>query len=175
MLNAYSQYLVTDNEAELLALTPLAGVIGYPLDSKVRCIYDGTVWRPSAAIQILRGAVEINGKTTGNTKVFTTPNTSFRFVPIGVHVEYTDITGVLGLAPNISVGTNAASYNNIATSNALATLLSSVGLVSPSAFTIASAVQPLPGNTDIYVRVTSIATLYTSYKLRADIFGYYEQ
>src|ERR1044071_3921221 len=172
-IKEYSQYLVTDTEAELLALSPMPGTIGWPMDSKVRVLYDGTSWKPSAAIQILRGTVEINGKATGNTKIFTTPNTSFKFVPIGIHVEYTDITGVLGLAPNITIGTNPTTYNNIASSNALATLLSSVGLVSPSAFTIANAIPPIVKNTDIYARVTTAATLYTAYKLRADIFGYY--
>lgn len=174
-INYYGQYINADTEAEIITFNGKAGDVAYAVDTNIRylCV-SGTNWRPTDAVRILRGVANVDAKSLGNTKIYTFPSTIFRFVPIGVHAEYVTMSGTIGLAPTITVGTNATTYNNIATSSGLATLLSSLGLTSPSAFTIANNVAPLTASTDVYARVTGTATLYTSYTVRLDIFGYYE-
>lgn len=173
-LDHYGQYICWDTEAEVLAATGLLGDVAYAKDTKIRYMFDGAVWRPTDATRVLRGTVNVDAKNTGNTKIYTIPNTIFRFVPIGVHAEYVALAGSIGLAPSIAVGTNSPNYNNIATSSSLATLLSTLGLTTPSAFTIANNLAPLTANTEVYARVSSAATIFSAYTVRLDLFGYYE-
>lgn len=173
-LDHYGQYICYDTEAEVLLQIGKLGDIAYAKDTTMRYLFDGTNWRPTDATRVLRGIANVDGKTVANTKIITVPPTSFRFVPLAIHVEYLTITGTVGLAPTVSVGTNSTAYNNIATSSGLTTLLASVGLTSPSAFTAANNVTPLAGSTDVYARVSVGATLYSAYTIRLDMFGYYE-
>jgi hypothetical protein len=173
-IRQYGQYLVADTEAELLLQTPSAGQIGYPMDTKIRLLYSGSSWGVNSSVTILRGQATVNAKSTGATLIYTYPNTSFRFVPLGAHVEIISQTGTIGIAPTISVGTNSTSYNNLFTGSILSSLLNGTGLTQPNALTLAAAITPLAGGSSIYANVTIAATLFTTYTVRIDILGYYE-
>jgi hypothetical protein len=95
----------------------------------------------------------IDGKTTGVTTLFTTPNDGTRFYPHAIIVEATAATGVIAVA-SISVGSNGASYNNILPITALTGVsAANVVLVLP----VTTGVS-IPANTDIKVSVTTGAT-----------------
>lgn len=174
MIQYYGQYLVADTEANLLATAPQAGQIGFPIDTKIRLLYDGSSWKPNTAVQILRGVANVNALATGATLIYTIPSTSFRFIPLGAHIEVISVTGTAILAPSISAGTNATSYNNMFTTTAISSLLNTVGLTQPNALTPAAMITPLVSGNTVYAKVNTAATGYTTYTLRIDILGYWE-
>jgi len=174
MITYYGQYISAETEAEILLMNGKAGDVAYAADTKLRYMYNGASWFPTDALRVLRGTTPIDVKTAGNTKVLTLPATSFRFVPVAAHVEVLTLTGTVILQPSLSLGTNATSYNNLFTSSPLSGLLTTVGLTSASALSIANAVAPLAGSTDVYAKVNITATGATTYTLRADIMGYFE-
>ena len=169
----YGQYIVTDTEAELLLLTPHIGQIGYPADTKIRLLYTGS-WVPNAAVQVLRGQANVDGKSVANTTIYTMPSTSFRFVPLGAHVEVTSVSGTVGVMPTVSMGTNSPNYNNLFTGSALNSLLTTLGVTQTNALAIASTVNPITGDTALTARISVAATLFTTYSFRIDVLGYYE-
>lgn len=171
----YRQILQTDTEADILAISSgQMGDLAYAKDTKLSYRFDGTQWVPTDALRILRGTATVNAKNTGNTTIYTMPNTSFRFVPLAAHAEAISITGAIGVNPTISIGTNASSYNNMFSSSLLDSILNATGITKPYALTIATNVPALTASTNIVARVSGAATLYTTYTIRIDIMGYYE-
>lgn len=170
----YGQYIAADTESEILLITGKAGDVAYATDTKMRYAFNGTAWLPNSVVQVLRSTVTLNGKATGSTLIYTVPPTSFRFVPVGAHVEAIAATGTGILSPSVSVGTNSTAYNNIFTSTLLSSLLASAGLVQPSALSIANAVTPLTNGAQIFANVNAAATGYTTYTFQVDILGYYK-
>jgi len=170
----YGQYIAADTEAEILLMSGKAGDVAYAADTKLRYMYNGNDWFCTDALRVLRGTATVDARTVGNTKILTIPSTTFRFVPLGAHVEVTSLTGTVILQPTLSVGTNSPNYNNLFTATGLVGLLSAVGLTSNNALNLANAISPLAGGTDVYARVSIGATGPTVYVVRIDIMGYYE-
>lgn len=169
-----SQKMLADTEAEILLLSSNAGDTAQALDTGLTYRFNGSVWLPLDGVRIIRSSNNLDCKTIGNTAtLMTTPNTVFRFMPLAAHIEAISITGTVGLAPSISGGTNASTYNNVFTSSALATLLT--GGTQPNALVIGSTITPLSGNTSLTARCNIAATLYTTYVVRVDIMGTYVQ
>lgn len=173
-IKTYSQKLLADTEAELMLINPSAGDTAFALDTGLSYLYNGTSWSPSSNVRLVRASVTLDCKTTGNTALlYTVPSgTTFRFLSLAAHVENISITGTVGIAPSISAGTNATTYNNIFTSSLLQTLLT--GTTQNNALNIATTNAPLSAGTAIYARCNLAATLYTTYTVRVDIMGTYQ-
>lgn len=173
-LKYYGQYLCYDTEAEVMATNGKAGDVAYAMDTDLRYRSNGISWFPTDALRVLRSTVTIDGKTVANSKVITTPPTSFKFVPLGGHVETVAAAGVV-TQPTISAGTNATNYDNLFTSTILSGLLTAGGLSSPNALTLAKNITPLPGSTDVYVKVPTLGTaVATTFTFKVDLMGYFK-
>ena len=165
--------MLVDTEAELLLLSPNAGDVAFALDTNLGYQYSGTAWAPSGNVRLVKGSANLDCKTAGNTAVvmMVPAGTSFRFLCLAAHIENISITGTIGIAPSVSAGTNATTYNNVFSSSLLATLLT--GSTQTNALTIANTNSPIVANTTITARCNVAATLYTTYVVRVDIMGVY--
>lgn len=106
----------------------------------------------------------VDGKTSGAVKIFSPPQD---FVVFGIQIVLSDSSGVI-LAPIVSIGTNASSYNNMETAIVL-TPLSSVNNI----FNVS---MPNPGfvveqDQDVYIKVNT-AAIATTYTFKIIIIGY---
>lgn len=116
--------------------------------------------------QILTG---INLKTTGATKIFTTPNNGLRFYPDKVTFEITAATAIT-VAGAASVGTNASTYNNILS---ISTLTGAAAVNNILSFALDLVVtNSVAPNTDIYVNIT-LGITATSATGSVTILGHY--
>lgn len=109
----------------------------------------------------------VNAKTTGATVIFTTESVS-NFYVTGVTVESTSATAIT-VPATLSVGTNAATYNNILAAGAM-TSLTAANLFSMLLPTVASVV--VAASTAINVNI-SVAATGTSQTLTVGVQGYY--
>jgi hypothetical protein len=174
-LQYYGQYITCDTETDVLALTGRPGDVAFALDTKMRYQYLTTgTWFPTDALRVLRGSATVNLMATGTTKICTIAPTSFRFVALGIHAEATALTGTVVTQPTLAVGATATNYSDIAASQGLTGLLTTLGLTSTNALTLTSARAALTGSTDIFAKVNTAAIGPTAYTARFDLFGYFE-
>jgi len=108
----------------------------------------------------------LNGKNTGSTKVFT-PSVG-NFFTTGVSFSLTSVSGLV-VAPTVTVGTNASSYDDILPVSAL-TLLTTVNNYLYIPITTQS--KMASSGTDIFVKVT-IGAIATTYTLSVSLSGFY--
>ena len=104
-----------------------------------------------------------------SSKIFTT-DAGLRFIPTQVVAEITT-ADTIAVAPTISVGTNAATYNDILTASAL-TGLTAVNKMLGFGLTAAAGTS-VAASVDIYVKVTTGATAVACVG-RIDVIGYYQ-
>jgi hypothetical protein len=174
MINYYGQYISADTEADILALAGKPGDVAYAQDTKLRYMYNGSSWFPTDALRVVKSTATVDAKTVAATKIITLPNTVFRFVAIAAHIEVVTLTGTVVVQPSLSIGTNSTAYNNLFTSSILTGTLTAVGLMSPAALSVANAIAPLAGGTDVYARVNIATTGATVYALTIDLMGYFK-
>ncbi|HLT41324.1 MAG TPA: hypothetical protein VKZ95_01360 [Sphingobacteriaceae bacterium] len=133
--------------------------------------WDGTtgqlIKQGDPIVNLLRFNALIDGKTIGNTPIFTTP-AGKRFIPTSCNIRLVTVSG-LTLVSTISIGTNPPNYNNILGATLL-TELSSVNQVITNV--LSGAYSSIAPSTTVYCRV-SIPSTATTYNLMASIVGYY--
>jgi hypothetical protein len=174
MVEYTGTYTTCTTEADVLALTGKEGEIAYAKDTKMRYMFNGAAWFPTDAVRVLRGTTNVNLSATGSTKILSIPPTSFRFIVLGIHIEAITLTGTVITQPTLAVGATSPNYNDIAASQGLTGLLTTLGLTSTNALTIANARAAIVGATDIYAKVNLAAIGPSAYTARLDIFGYFE-
>lgn len=111
--------------------------------------------------------VAVDGKTVGNTLIFTTDAVK-TFVPVSINVTITSVSG-LSLVSTVSVGTNSPNYNNICAAALLTGLDSNKETLQLPLIGNLSAIAP---STAVYTRV-SIGSTATTYDLNVAIAGFY--
>lgn len=108
----------------------------------------------------------IDGTTTGPILLLTP---SGNFTPIMINFEVVSTTGFLVVA-SCSIGTNAASYNNILPISALIGAIAAANILN---FSLLSLISKVASGTGIYVNVTTGATA-TTYVLKITLIGFYD-
>lgn len=107
---------------------------------------------------------DVDGKSTGNTAVFTAPQ---GFVVFGIQVVNTNVSGVITPAV-VSIGSNSSSYNNILN----AAVLTNFGAVN-SVLNLTNTNPSVHLQTDdvVYIKV-SVAAIATSFSFQVLLIGY---
>ncbi len=113
----------------------------------------------------------IDGKTQGNTTVFTTANNGLLFYPTSVDFILTTLAS-LGTPPIVNVGWTASNYTDLVNGQALAANLTTQGAMFRVPLTTAN-ITPVPANTAVVLRVGTAAIGTTTYTMRCIIRGYY--
>jgi hypothetical protein len=139
-------------------------------DTKITYEFDGTMWLPLNRTSIKKSSVIVNGKTTGAVPIYTLEQSNMSFYPTQIIIRAVNISGAT-LKPTLSVGTNASSYDNIASGSLLNSITSLLGITSQPQNVSTS--PALSGGAVIYANV-SIGALATNYTFKVDIIGYYE-
>lgn len=114
------------------------------------------VYGPSTAV--------VNTRNTGTTILLRTdPNCTF-FLPNGIIGVCTNGPITVGNACQFSIGTNAASYDNIAPNGSLFQLDFSTSTIQDASISSMALVAwaAVPPNTDIYINITAAATAVTA-------------
>jgi hypothetical protein len=166
----YDQIMKVSTYAELPA-TATVLQLARTLDSKITYEFDGTVWMPVGRQNVKSSTVVVDGKSIGNTLVYTLePSGTLNFYPTQVVLRPVSISGA-ALKPTISVGTNSTAYDNIASGSLLNTI---TGLLSITTQPLTVSTSPaLSGGTGVYAKI-STGALATSYTFNVDILGYYK-
>jgi hypothetical protein len=169
----YKQTMYVDSAASL-PVTADDGQLAFLLDTQSTVTYSvaAAAWAPLGRQMVFKSAVSVNGKNTGNTMVYTLPASPLYFYPTGIIVRAVSVSGS-GTAPVMTVGSNAANYNNVATSSLVNTLLGTLDVNNGSPM-MATFSPGLVGGTQIYAKVTTGALLYTNYTVKLDILGFYD-
>lgn len=107
----------------------------------------------------------INSKSTGATQIFTP---TAQFTPLDVVFELTGSSAVISVA-SCSIGTNAASYNDILPISILTGLTSLNNILR---FPLNALISSIAQSTGIFVNVTTGAVA-TTYQIKCSITGYY--
>jgi hypothetical protein len=127
-------------------------------------------WAPLTRELVKTSSVTVNGKTTGSTLIYTLEGSgSLNFCPTQIVVRPITITSAT-LKPTFSVGSNATTYDNIASGTLLNSVTSLLGITTQPMNVSTSSL--MAGGTQIYCNVT-IGALATSYTFQVDILGYY--
>lgn len=118
-------------------------------------------------------AAGINGTVTGTTDLFTNPSTALPFVTLRLIFVQVAATNVL-TPVNISIGYEAANYENIKANAAVPLLTAGQFAYIDAPLNIAFA--KLPENTTLKVNVRTAATVSVggSYTFRIEVVGFYE-
>lgn len=114
-------------------------------------------------------SAEIDGKSVGNTVVFTN-NSGRDFITTNLSVVLTDVSG-LGTAPIVNVGKTASSYSDISSTFGLAGLGGSLGKFTQ--VSISNGASVVADGESITVRVATAAILTTTYKFKVLVQGTY--
>lgn len=109
----------------------------------------------------------INGMVSAASLIDTTENNARRFYPLLVICQAANVSGLVSVA-TVNIGTNAATYNDIAT--IVLTGVNATNKYLP--VSMAAALSSVAPNTGIYVNVTGIAVA-TTYTLNVHILGFY--
>lgn len=168
---SYKQTLYVDTFANK-PLSADDGQLLWVKDTKSALYFDASasMWMPLARFVIKKSMATVDGKSVGNTLVYTLEDSSLNFYPTQVIVRAVNVSGAV-VKPTISVGTNSPNYDNIASGNILNSITSLVGITTqPQTVSTSPA---LPGGTQIYARVTGLPVA-TSYTFKVDVAGYYE-
>lgn len=155
-----------------LPTAAMDGDLAFCQDTQLSYRYNATMttWAPLTRELVKISTVVIDGKTTGATTIYTLEGSgSLNFYPAQIVIRPVTITGAT-LKPTISVGSNASSYDNIATGSMLNTVTSLLGITSQPQNVSTS--PALAGGTVIKANVT-IGALATTYTFKIDILGYY--
>lgn len=171
-INRYTQMMVVSTQASL-PTSAQVGDFAYCLDVAIAFFFDGTNWQPSNKVVVKKSTVSLNAKNTGTTLLYTLEASTLNFFPTQIVARATGV-GISGVvtAPTLSIGSNSTSYNNIATTGLMATLLSALG-AGTSVPTNVSNSPALAGGTAIYANV-SIGAIATNYTELFDILGFYD-
>lgn len=169
-IQRYTQIMVVDSQANLPA-TAQQGDFAYCMNTALSFFYDGTQWQVSTKVVVKKTSAIVNAKTTGAISLYTLESSSLNFYPTMIVPRSSNISGVV-TPPTISIGSNASSYNNIASSGLLSTVLSTIGAGSgvPQQTTFSPA---LAGGVSIFANVT-ISAVATNYSVIYDILGFYD-
>lgn len=111
----------------------------------------------------------IDGAALASTLIGATRAGSGRFHPVFVTFEVSAANAILSVT-SLSIGTNAAAYDDILAITAL-TGLSALNKILQAS--ILTAISSIAASTDIYVKVTTIAVA-TECKMDVSLWGYYE-
>lgn len=111
--------------------------------------------------------VAVDGKTVGNTLIFTTDAVK-TFVPVSINVTITAVSG-LSLVSTVSVGTNSPNYNNICGAALLTGLDSNNETIQ---IPLIANLNAISAGSQVYARV-SIGSIATTYDLNVAIAGFY--
>ena len=148
------------------------GQFAFILDTKSTFYFDSNTmqWMPLARFVIKKGNVVVDGKTAGNTSIYTLEPSNLNFYPTQIIVRAVNIDTAI-IKPTISIGTNSPNYDNIATGSLLNTVTSLLGITTqPQSVSTSPA---LAAGSQIYARV-SLAATAAAYTFKVDIAGYYE-
>lgn len=168
----YRQTLYIDTASNLPTVSD-DGQIAYILDSQSSVTYSTATssWNPVGRQMVFKSSVSVNAKTLASTLIYTLPASPLYFYPTQIVPRNVNISGVT-TGPSVSIGTNATSYDNIASTQLISTLLSTVA-VSNGVPQNTSYSPALSGGTAIYAKVTT-AAIATNYTLKYDILGFYD-
>lgn len=169
---AYSQIMIVDSESN----RPSSAQVGqfvYCQDTQATYIWGGSSWITSARVQVKKTTSAINAKNTGTTLLYTLEASSLNFYPVMVIPRATGagISGVV-TGPTMSIGTNSTSYNNVATTGLLGSILTALG-AGNSQPTNTSYSPGLAGGTQIFANVT-LGAVATNFTTLYDIIGFYD-
>ncbi len=129
-----------------------------------------TSWLPLGRQVVKRSTVVVDGKTAGATTIYTLePAGGLNFYPTQIVMRAVNINTAI-IKPTFSVGSNASTYDNIATGSLLNTLTSLLGITAQPLNVSTS--PALAAGTQIKANVTVGATA-TAYTFYIDILGYY--
>jgi hypothetical protein len=109
----------------------------------------------------------IDGKTVGNTTLFTNDHPS-AFYPIAVHIVLTTVSG-LGTPPVVNVGKTAATYADVVNGFALTALTAANTMIAP---TLVAGGSRIASGESLVVRVATGAVATTTYTFDVVVVGY---
>lgn len=164
-----SQITIYKKQSDL-PTTADTGQLAYCLDVRIPFTFYGTAWMASSRTTVKKSTITINAKNTGATAIYTLESTSLNFYPIMIIPRVVNISNVT-TPPTASIGTNSTSYNNIATSSLLSTVLAALSVGSGAPYN-ASYSPALTGGSVIYANI-SVGAIATTYSIQYDIVGYY--
>lgn len=172
----FQQPVTFDNAAEMFAVTQAdAGQIAFCRDTKLVFTWDGvSTWMPSNRVVVKKSGIPVNGLATGNTKIYTLETIpGMVFYPTKVIMRKASQAGTVITQPVVTIGSNAPSYDNIATNSLLTSILGtlSIGSGGPGINTFS---PPLASGADIYARISTTAIGPTALTFTVDIEGYYD-
>lgn len=166
-----TQIMIVDAQSSLPTAAS-TGQFAYCIDTMIMFTWNGTTWMPSSKVTVKKSSASVNLKSTGTTLLYTLESTTLNFYPIMIVPRATGVgisTVVLG--PTFTIGTNSTSYNNIATSSLLSSIITA--LTGGSSLSTNSYSPALAGGTAIYSNV-SIGASATNYTVLFDIIGFYD-
>lgn len=169
----YRQTMFLPTYTDITAITDSdVGQVAVDMSTMTSYSFNGTSWLPAARVIIKKEVNSVNAKSTGATLLYTLEASPLNFYPFGIVARAAGV-GISGvtLSPTISIGSNATSYNNIANSSLLGSVIAALTAGNSLSNNVYS--PALPGGTAIYANVT-IAALATNYTEKFDILGYYD-
>ncbi|PYE14064.1 hypothetical protein DFR67_114163 [Williamsia limnetica] len=167
-ITKYMQVMLVDTQASLPASADM-GQVAFCQDTKISLIFDGTIWQPSDKLVVKKSTVVVNGKNIGVTPIYTLEPSSLNFYPTQIIMRAVNVSGAT-LKPTVSIGSNASSYDNIATGSLLNSLLTLTGASTSPQNVSTSA--PLSGGTVINANV-SLGALAVNYTFTVNVIGFY--
>lgn len=167
----YDQIMKVDTYAGLPA-TATSGQLAMDMSTYSTYLYNGSAWTPLGRVIIKKDMNPVNAKTTGTTLLYTLEASSLNFYPFAI-VPRASGVGISGVTtgPTMTIGSNATSYNNIASASLLSNVLSLLTGANPTSASVSS--PALPGGTPIFANVT-VGAIATNYTAKFDILGYYD-
>lgn len=150
------------------------GDVAWCADVRLTFIYSAANagWQPSNRLVVKKSNVTVTATSTGPTLIYTLEQAGgFNFYPSLVIPRVVNVSGV-STAPAVALGTNASSYNNIATASLLSSALATLG-ANGGAPQTANFSPALAAGAAIYANVTT-AAIATAYQVKYDIIGFYD-
>lgn len=152
--------------------SPIEGMIIYNTDEKMYQFYNGTIWgnvdtTGGAGVSTIVSTIDSISMTSINNHLLYEVTSGKQFIAQRVIVRLTSISGG-GAVPKISIGTNAATYDNIYSNTSLSgltTLLDGYSISIEGTFRIAQS------DVGVYIIVNNAST-YTSYVCSIDLIGF---
>lgn len=169
----YKQTLYVSNAAELPSVAD-DGQLAFLLDTQSTVSFTTATssWTPLGRQMVFKSEVQVNAKTVATTPIYTLPASPLYFYPTGIIMRAVNVSGA-GTNPSITLGTNASTYDNIATSSLISTILGLID-VNNGAPMMGTFSPGLAGGSVIRARVAIAAALFTNYTVKFDILGFYD-
>ena len=108
----------------------------------------------------------IDATTMGTTNIFSSLTSNFR--PLAYIVDLTSVSGYVS-APNITIGSNSASYDNLLASTSLSLTSANTSEVIPCA----GVISDIGSSTEIVLNVSAAADAST-YLINITVIGFYD-